>query len=244
MAEVDPFDIEFEEEKPKKSLGIFEKALKKMEEGKPLTKKEQAALEEAEFEDLQVEDTPVADVPEIETEIKDLPPEEENEKELIVERQDDDKTLVDNDETIIDEESQLAPVANVDENGEIIPDVVDPEEEMPDIPTEKEIADSFQEDIDKLKKENQDLKDKKEEPKKGVVPKPAKQKKDKKDKNTYEHYPVGVRLIEVTGKVIDKGIDLADSAATKQLGGASINNAVENSRTVPHYDYTSMFGRH
>lgn len=60
-----------------KSLGIFDKALAKMESGIPLNDLEKKVVSE-----LKVED-----VPEIETEVKDLPPEEENEKELTVEKQ-------------------------------------------------------------------------------------------------------------------------------------------------------------
>ena len=60
-----------------KSLGIFDKALAKMESGIPLNDLEKKVVSE-----LKVED-----VPEIETEVKDLPPEEENEKELIVKKQ-------------------------------------------------------------------------------------------------------------------------------------------------------------
>jgi len=61
------------------------------------------------------------DVPEIETEVKDLPPENENEKEIVVDRTDD--TVVDSDKTLAEEGTPDLPV-----------------EDDPDIVTDEEVA--------------------------------------------------------------------------------------------------------
>lgn len=60
---------------------------------------------------------------------------------------------------------------------------------------------------------------------------------------TYERYPTGLRLAEDAGQVIGKGIDLAKEIAEKPLNGTSIDDAVQRAKAIPHYDYTSLFGR-
>jgi hypothetical protein len=60
---------------------------------------------------------------------------------------------------------------------------------------------------------------------------------------TYERYPTGLRVAEDAGQVIGKGIDLAKEIAEKPLNGTSIDDAVQRAKAIPHYDYTSLFGR-
>lgn len=60
---------------------------------------------------------------------------------------------------------------------------------------------------------------------------------------TYERYPTGLRVAEDAGQVLGKGIDIAKEIAEKPLNGTSIDDAVQRAKAIPHYDYTSLFGR-
>jgi hypothetical protein len=59
----------------------------------------------------------------------------------------------------------------------------------------------------------------------------------------YERYPTGLRVAEDVGQVLGKGVDLAKEIAEKPLNGTSIDDAVQRAKAIPHYDYTSLFGR-
>ena len=159
MAEVNPFEIEFEDEdKPSKKLGIFDKAVKKIKDGIPLNKAEEKAVEEV----LGNEEEPV-DVPEIETEVVDLPPEDENEKEIIVDNNPPDATKGDGVEEVNPEDIQLEGEVE-DNDGEYYENAVSGEEvgDPSVYPSDEEIKDV--EDT-KKPKESADGEDKKEEPK-------------------------------------------------------------------------------
>ena len=112
MAEVDPFDIEFEEEKPKRSIGVFDNAVKKLKNSKKKTEEQE--------------------VPKIDTKVVDLPKEDENEKELIVEHNDEEEPT--DDSTIAEPTPQETneELENFDES-----EVVDPPEEETSVSAEE-----------------------------------------------------------------------------------------------------------
>lgn len=92
MANVDPFDIEFDDEqpkteKPKRSVNAFERALKKLPD--KFQKIEKPTMRQMLYNNPNdAEKFSEINVPEIDTKVVDLPKEDENEKELIVEHND------------------------------------------------------------------------------------------------------------------------------------------------------------
>ncbi len=92
MANVDPFDIEFDDEqpkteKPKRSVNAFERALKKLPD--KFQKIEKPTMREMLYNNPNdAQKFSEINVPEIDTKVVDLPKEDENEKELIVEHND------------------------------------------------------------------------------------------------------------------------------------------------------------
>ena len=60
---------------------------------------------------------------------------------------------------------------------------------------------------------------------------------------SYERYPTWLKVAEDVAGAVGKGVDITENVANKDLGGSSINNAVERKSLVPHYDYTSLFGK-
>lgn len=92
MANVDPFDIEFDDEqskteKPKRSVNAFERALKKLPD--KFQKIEKPTMRQMLYNNPNdAEKFSEINVPEIDTKVVDLPKEDENEKELIVKHND------------------------------------------------------------------------------------------------------------------------------------------------------------
>jgi hypothetical protein len=92
MANVDPFDIEFDDEqpkteKPKRSVNAFERALKKLPD--KFQKIEKPTMRQMLYNNPNdAEKFSEINVPEIDTKVVDLPKEDENEKELIIEHND------------------------------------------------------------------------------------------------------------------------------------------------------------
>lgn len=92
MANVDPFDIEFDDEqskteKPKRSVNAFERALKKLPD--KFQKIEKPTMRQMLYNNPSDEQKfSEINVPEIDTKVVDLPKEDENEKELIVQHND------------------------------------------------------------------------------------------------------------------------------------------------------------
>lgn len=316
MAEVDPFDIEFEEEKPKRSIGVFDNAVKKLKNSKKKTEE--------------------PEVPEIDTKVVDLPKEDENEKELIVEHNEEptDKTIAeptpeeDNSELeSFNEEEVVEPpteenFVSAEEVGDTDAKTKPTEEESEPVEddgwnisnpkykdalleaqalaqndlngfrvpknwedwTDRQKADSIkawqngqennqEETIEtpKQKKSEEDILKEAEsiaqQPLPGFIPPPGwedmsfeektrivknyldtKKVEDHSTRETnnfesYKRYPTGLRVAEDVAGVASDIVKGAGDVAKEDIGGTGANLIAERAKGIPHYDYTSLFGR-
>lgn len=132
MANVDPFDIEFDDEqpkteKPKRSVNAFERALKKLPD--KFQKIEKPTMRQMLYNNPNdAEKFSEINVPEIDTKVVDLPKEDENEKELIIEHNDTttepDTTIAEpNDTTVVEPapQEENAELENFDESEVVEP---------------------------------------------------------------------------------------------------------------------------
>lgn len=179
--------------------------------------------------EMEIEDEtpPAVDVPEMETEVVDLPEENENEKEIVIDRKD--ETIVDPDKTLAEEVTPDLP------EGEDITVIDNDPEDDPDIVTDEEVAAP-----DKQKKPTEP---KQEEEKQEKPNTDETEPKQEEKKTGYDRYPTGVRVGEdILGEVntVAGGVkDVAEKIGQEGTNSGSIANEV--ARSVPHYDYRSLF---
>lgn len=156
--ELDPFDISFadKEEQPKKKSprlkwGEITNNINKYNNEKQDEPISQGVSDTSD----EIPPLPTIDVPEIETHVEDLPKEEENEKELVIDRVEDEPNEVEN-STNYEQSLAEQPIGDFsdremleDVGGEPFDekDVIDPEEEMPDVVTDEEIGNVGGDDI-------------------------------------------------------------------------------------------------
>lgn len=230
--EVDPFDVEFaDEETSDLSQELkdraFEQALRK--EHPDWTEEQiQEMLNIKDGEDKEI------DVPEIETEVENLPEEEVDEKKIDVEYQP-------------EEESELPPDATVVgqyDNIEI------PESKPEDTFDESSVIDPIEDGLEETSVSEEEVMNAPDVPQpkaeeKGAEKEPAEEEpkaEEKGDGSTYERYPTELRVAEDVGQVLGKGVDIANQAVNKPLSGVSASDIADRAK-IPHYDYTSLFGR-
>lgn len=179
--------------------------------------------------DLGEENAPEVDVPEIETEVENLPEEDVNEKKIDVEYQP-------------KEESELPPDATVVgqyDNIEI------PESKPEDTFDENAVIDPPEDDLEENKVSEEEVMNAPDVPQPGEEEEPAEEEpkaEGKGDGSAYERYPTELRVAEDVGQVLGKGVDIANQAVNKPLSGVSASDIADRAK-IPHYDYTSLFGR-
>lgn len=234
--EVDPFDIEFaDEETSDLSQELKDRAFEQaLREEYPDWSEEQIQ----EMLNIKDEEEPL-DVPEIETKVENLPEEDVNEKKIDVEYQPEEESELPPDATVVGQYDNIEipeskPEDTFDESSVIDPiedgleeTSVSEEEVMnaPDVPQPGE-------------EKGADKEPSKEKPKTGEKPKAE----EKGDGSTYERYPTELRVAEDVGQVLGKGVDIANQAVNKPLSGVSASDIADRAK-IPHYDYTSLFGR-
>ena len=239
--EVSPFDTDKFEELKRNYPDVNEESIKELmtkdsEEWSDTTRNEWFASslrrdhpdwsEEKiqELVNIKDEEEEPLNVPEIESEVKDLPPEEENEKEIEVTHTDD--VTGQEDSTILDE----------NENGEI---PLDFDESQVVDPTEQEILENY------VPEEPPKAEEKKEPPKEKPKAKEEKEPpkaEEKKEKSQYEYLPVGLKVakgaVDVAGDIGNRVERVGNTQLAGSSGGA---DEVVRQAAIPHYDYRSFF---
>lgn len=292
MANVDPFEIEFDNEqskteKPKRSVNAFERALKKLPDNFQKTEKPTMRQmlynnpdDAQKFEGMANKEP---EVPEIDTKVVDLPKEDKNEKELIVEHNDtatepatepSDTTIAEppsQEENIelegFDESEVIEPPTEEnsvsgEEVGDIEPETPedepkkekDEEEVMTDEEALAEAQEMAQDDLVGFKVTGKNW-SKMTDKQKAEAIKAFKDKNKVEDHSTdidnnetnnfesYRRYPTALRVAEDLAGAGGKIIEGAGDVAGTEIGGTGANMISERAKGVPHYDYTSLFGR-
>ena len=294
MANVDPFDIEFDDEqpkteKPKRSVNAFERALKKLPD--KFQKIEKPTMRQMLYNNPNdAEKFSKINVPEIDTKVTDLPKEDENEKELIVEHND---TVTEPSDTTVAEstpQEENTELKNFDESevveppteensvsGEEVGDkTVNPkteeepkeekgeekkegeeDEEEPVMTDEEALAEAqemAQDDLIGFKVTGKNW-SKMTDKQKAEAIKAFKDKNKVEDHRTnidesktnnfeaYKRYPTGLRVAEDLVGAGGNVLEGAGDVAKTEIGGTGANMISERAKGVPHYDYTSLFGR-
>lgn len=169
---------------------------------------------------------PIVNVPEIETSIKDLPPEDENEKELDVEK------VPGQNDTLLDENENGVEPPEFDES-----QVVDP--------TEPDLEENAVSDTEVNAPAEPPKAEEKEPPKEEPKAKEEKEKpkaEEKKEKSQYEHLPVGLKVAKGAVDVVADAGNRVERIGNTQLAGSSGGaDEVVRQAAIPHYDYRSFF---